>query len=330
MIDVFALARSGVLQSLPPEGILPNVRFCESEDDGFLEIEELLGFENAGFLGRLERLILFQDNNQTQIYTNQVQISLYLETEGELLRADDRGRELLGRLRLKRRHLDLMDSFPYDVLNLDFCDSYYRTPHAKLMEMNKVLDKIIEWQGRKPIQSGARTAAEVRRFGMLITCRHDDMSFPVGGYDRLKVLFRENQTNLQGFSEAVASIGVPPDPDQWISSDKYGFFLSVWPKEILGLARRHGWIARIVCYAHYRRQNTYNIATLACEFSRDGSPNAYLEQSIRLLSPASKVQVSDIDRNSASGKALLSDLTEVVQRRNQRARLRNRPELPDP
>src|ERR1700731_5409158 len=51
MIDVFMLVNEKILR-LDPEGYsIPSVRFCESDEEQFPEIMDLIAVENAGALG---------------------------------------------------------------------------------------------------------------------------------------------------------------------------------------------------------------------------------------------------------------------------------------
>jgi hypothetical protein len=65
MIDVFMLLRENILK-LDPDGYsIPSVRFCEVDSEQYTEITDMLAVENAGTLGELEKVILFQEDDFT-------------------------------------------------------------------------------------------------------------------------------------------------------------------------------------------------------------------------------------------------------------------------
>jgi hypothetical protein len=55
------------------------------------------------------------------------------------------------KLLLKRTHFNVRSSFPYDFINLDFCQYYYPRPPG-MLRVNETVDKILDWQ-RRPTRS---------------------------------------------------------------------------------------------------------------------------------------------------------------------------------
>ncbi|MBN2084663.1 MAG: hypothetical protein JW748_05520 [Anaerolineales bacterium] len=61
---------------------MTSVSFCETNPDQFDEIKELIGRKNAGFLGGLEDIVLFTDDDFTAQFPTLDSISNKLEDEG--------------------------------------------------------------------------------------------------------------------------------------------------------------------------------------------------------------------------------------------------------
>ena len=66
---------------------------------------------------------MFQDDDFTSQFPTLESISVQLENEN--LQSEG---EKVDRLQLKRNHFHVKASFPYDFINLDFCDYYYPKP----------------------------------------------------------------------------------------------------------------------------------------------------------------------------------------------------------
>lgn len=142
MIDVYMLVKESVLQVDETERRILGVAFCELEKTVFPEMIELIGSEESGFRARLEDLALFNDIPETQTLDSMAALEAFLEEEGEGLNP-----ELQEVIENKRRHLQFQSLFPFDFLNLDFCDRYYGFP-PDVMKINMTIDKLLEWQRR--------------------------------------------------------------------------------------------------------------------------------------------------------------------------------------
>ena len=68
MIDVFMLAREDVLEYDSLRHAIDTVVFCECDEEHVPVMRELVGRENSGFLGKLEEIVLFEDDIFTLQY----------------------------------------------------------------------------------------------------------------------------------------------------------------------------------------------------------------------------------------------------------------------
>jgi hypothetical protein len=123
MIDIFMLVREGLLSIDDQSNAIESVQFCELDPEDFYEIRDLIAREDAGFQAALEKAVLFQDDDFTAECPDLDSIALRLEDEA-VLNDDVKAEQLV----LKRTYFRIKESFPYDFINLDFCDRYYPEP----------------------------------------------------------------------------------------------------------------------------------------------------------------------------------------------------------
>jgi len=326
MIDVFMLAREGVLAYDPIQGVVTDVRFCELDNEQFPEILELVGAENAGFFGELEDLVLFQDNDFTAQYPTLDSIEEALEDEGLSI-------EYRKRLQTKRIHIYLKSSFPYDFINLDFCGYYYPRP-PEILRINQTVQRFLDWQ-RAPGPSDASVKKKItaNTFLLSVTCRHDN-DFPQDAETRLANLVRSNCRSHAAYKRYLENSRGITDLNTWIKSTRDDFFLSTWPKEISAMAKEYQWDVEVIGYLNYDRlsdeNQPYKIICLMCRFKRVTDDPNYLQVAIDALDQSKRKLILDISRNSEQGKDLLKNLSEIVKLRNQQAQIKQRPLLPDP
>lgn len=326
MIDVFMLAKEKVLNYDPLRGTVRHVRFCESDDEQFPEIRELIGIENAGFSGKLEDLVLFKDNHLTARYPTLDDIGLALEDEGLAV-------EKKAILDTKRTHLYLKSSFPYDFINLDFCGYYYPKPPG-ILKINRTVEKFLDWQrqsGNGEISKG--TKIQVNKFLLSVTCRHDK-DFPREAERRLAKLVRNNCETYPDYKTYLEKERQVSNLNAWIQKERNDFFLSTWPKEISRLAQQYQWNMEILEYVHYDRltekRQPYKIACLVCRFARSSDDPNDMQIALDALDQSKRKFIPDIGKNTQDGRVLLRDLAEIRRLRNQQAIRKRRPLLPAP
>ena len=294
------------------------------ESEQFTEIRDLISKEDTGFLGRLEDLVLFEEDDFTAQFPTLGSISHALEDER---RQDDYIQ--IDRLQLKRDHFNLRSSFPYDYINLDFCQYYYPIPPG-MLRINKTVERLLDWQ-KRPSEDGDKIQLE--DFVLAVTCRHD-ADFPEEAEARLTELIRENCTTSCEYKERLKDFRGGERIEDWVRQNKQDFFFAGWPKDIARTAMNSGWAMEILEYVYYQRtgdeQNPYIIACLIAKFWRDDLATSYVPTALFALSKENRKLIGDIDRNSRAGKEVIENLRGVVTIRNEQARRKLRPELPDP
>lgn len=322
MIDVFMLVREGLLRVDPDSNSISRVQFCECDSDQFGEIREMIAREDAGFFGQLEDVILFRNDDFTAQFPTRESIAMKLE---------DVGLEIgkLDRLLLKRTHIDVRSSFPYDLVNLDFCQYYYPHPPG-MLRVNETVEQVLDWQRRR---SDDGEDVHVEEFILTVTCRYD-VEFPTEAEARLTELIRNNCTTSPRYKEEVEKTRGTAQVEEWIGKDREDLFFSAWPKEIARLAKEYGWSMEVLDYVYYRRvgdgNNPYVIACLVARFSRSNLIPDYIPTALFALNPENRKFIAEIDRDSPEGQQLLENLGNIVAVRNEQARLRHRSELPNP
>ncbi|MGH9873586.1 MAG: hypothetical protein ACRD9S_14145 [Pyrinomonadaceae bacterium] len=324
MIDVFMLAREGILEHNESYGNLKEVVFCEYDQEHYPEIIEMIGVEGSGFPNKLEPLVLFEDTDYTSQFPSITSIQLELE-DLDLAEGD---REILM---LKRQHLEFAQKFPFDFLNLDFCGYYYPTPPG-ILQINRTVDRMVGLQSRQNLDQDGKSIS-IDEFVLAVTCKFD-ANVPSEAFTRLERIVEENRDQYEAYSEALLATTGTLRPEEWHAEDDYDFFLGAWPKELLSVARARGWGLVFQDYLHYQRTSDegedYHIISLVCHFRRNESPDTYLAESIRVLNSDSRLFIDEVERNSVEGGIILGDLEEIVTLRNQRARFVGRLELDAP
>jgi hypothetical protein len=331
MIDVFMMAKEDILSHDGDYGNISDVVFCESNSNHFPEITEMLGVEGSGFFGRLEEMVLFQDDDYTAQFPEIRHIEEEIEREGESIEPAMR-----LRLDLKIQHLEFAKKFPRDYINLDFCELYYLKPEdeppVEVFQVSNTVERILRLQAQVGVDDDGQRVT-VNEFVMCITCRYDD-TLPNQAFVRLENIVRKNSEDNDEYRNAVEHLKGTAVPREWRETDAFDFFLASWPKDLLRTAHSTGWEMEVLDYVYYDRpddgRGPYRIVCLVARFERNVDPPTYIDQAISVLTPESRVAIPEISRKSDLGKNLLSDLSSVVNVRNQRADRIGREPLPEP
>lgn len=323
MIDVFMLVRERLIVLDSENYAISSIRFCECDAEQFAEIKDLIAREDAGVFGRLEDIVLFKDDDFTAQCPTLASITAKLEDE----RLQDDYTQI-DRLQLKRTHIEVMATFPYDFINLDFCDYYYPNP-PDMLRINETVRRVLDWQRRSSDDGGK---VQLDEFILAVTCRHDD-SFPKPAEDRLVALVEENCATSDYYKEQLVKTRGTAEVQEWLGSNRQDFFFAGWPKDIGRSAKEYGWSMDILDYVYYERQgdhsNSYVIACLVARFKRANSNPDYLKAALHALDAGNRQLIGNVDPASKDGQRLIKNLSEVVALRNEQARRKNRPELPD-
>jgi hypothetical protein len=327
MIDVFMLAKEKVLDYDKRHLSIDAVVFCEYNQEDVPMMRELIGREDSGFEGKLEDLVLFEDDAFTTSLPDLRAVENYRIRKGESLTEAQN-----ERLQKKIDHLELQRCFPFDFMNLDFCDHYYPEP-PDIMEVNKTVERMLEWQRRvRHVSPLSKMPGKVDEFVMAITCRHDT-HLPREAEERLLNLIRSNCEEHPIYKEQLQA-SRPRELEEWVELSNLDFFLTGWPKEIAHLADQKQWDMEIIEYVHYSRISDsgqpYEMVCLVCAFKRTEISETYLDVSMQALDESQRITINAVDRGDENGKALLNDLTSIVKLRNVHAEHAKRDMLPMP
>jgi hypothetical protein len=325
MIDVYMLVKEKVLTVDEADSRIPGVAFCELEKNVFPEMLELIGVEESGFRAKLEELTLFSDVPETQPLDTMAALEGFLEDRGEAL--DDTLREVVEN---KRRHLLFRSLFPFDFLNLDFCDRYYGTP-PDVLKINMTIDKLLDWQ-RQPGKKSNGTPFSVNRFVIAITCRVEKR-LPKATSARLANFIGENAQSHVEYKAALQLRGIN-NVTKWSIEEPLDFFMSAWPKEIARLALMKQWDIKVHDHAFYDRVgdsgDAYHMVCLVVEFTQTTICSTYLTAATQSLDQSGRTEIRKIEPTDTDGKRLLADLRLIVNLRNKQAKRAGREELPEP
>jgi hypothetical protein len=325
MIDVYMLVKEQILAFDTETRRVQGVSFCEYNQEIFPEMTELIGVEEAGFLAKLEDLVLFQDVPQTQTLSSDDALTAFLEESGEGLET-----ALREKVEEKRRHLSFQRLFPFDFFNLDFCDRYYGDP-PDVMKIHTTIDKLLEWQ-RQPGMMTSGQEFSVTRFVVTITCRVD-LRTPADAIRRLKEMVSNNRAENDEYKEALQARSIG-NLDSWASEAPLDFFMSAWPKEIARLAKQKSWNITIHDHAYYDRQSdrgeNYDMVCLVVEFAQTNICNTYLSAVRQCLDENARMQIPRFEPTQGDGTSLLTNLRDIVNLRNTQASSFARDQLPDP
>lgn len=323
MIDVFSFIKEKVISYDSALHKINHVKFCENRPDIFPEVKEMIGYEDSGFLGRLQDIALFKGDPYTDKFTSKRDIDAELERLGE-----DIGKEKKQRLALKLDYLRLQEAFPFDFLNLDFCDVYYPNP-PNTMQINSTISQLVEWQGRLGVDNGQQFS--LRRFLLAVTCRFDD-TVSNDAYNRMATVLAGNQREYPQYRIALERRPLGNNLRQWRRKNPLDFFLSAWPKELLQIMERHQWRMEIRGFVFYFRVGEsgkrYIIVSLLCDCVRQSSLGTHEKQSLWLLDNNNREKLEPPSRSSPVGRSLYGHLKAVVVLRNAQARFCSRPLLP--
>jgi len=325
MIDVYMLVKEKILPFDGETRRVQGASFCENDQKIFPEMKELIGVEEAGFLATLEDLVLFRDDPKTQTLDSETALTRYLEEQGEGL--DTVVRE---KVEEKRRHLLFRGLFPFDFLNLDFCDRYYGNP-PDVMKIHSTIDKLLEWQ-RRPGKTDSGREFSVERFVVAITCRVD-LKTPADAVSRLKHMVANNSSEHDSYKQALENRSIS-NLDSWAHKSPLDFFMAAWPKEIARLAREKSWDITIHDHAFYDRQSdrgeNYHMVCLVVEFTPTIFCNTYLSAVTQCLDEGARKAIPRFEPGKGGGTSLVTSLREIVEIRNQQASKFARELLPDP
>ncbi len=235
-IDVFMLEREGILQRSDKTGRLEGVYFCEKNEESFGTIADLIGSPTQGFQGEFEKIVLFEDDE---------------ETEGKNFDDDDFfSSKIRKRLRYKDTHSRLKEAFPFDIINLDVFGVMFPARKGVITPLIKSLARMLEWQtsSKFPVND-----APCKKFTLFLTSHIDPDITDTDAIQQLENRLGENlRTNTDFLSAFLTRYG--HDQVEKLVKDNFAeFFCLSLSKYIINRALFHlGW------KVSYRPQYLYN------------------------------------------------------------------------
>ena len=319
-IDVFMLAREGILKRSEETGRLEGVYFCEEDLRKFGIIADLIGSPENGFQGEFEKIVLFKDDEETTDKT--------LEDEQE--DQDPYTPEMRQKLRYKDKHLRLRKAFPFDIINLDVCGVMFPPRRDIMAPLLESIIQILAWQTESKFLINER---ECKRFTLFLTSHIDPSDTNQNAIEQLENRVIENINTNEGFRSAfVGHYG--HDLVKKLVQDNFAeFFCIALPKFIIHEALfRFGW--KVTCgptYLYnrdYRREENrqYQIMHTVSVYERIPGfgrsldiPNVdqYTQSVIQLVNDQIK-WIDDVIENLDVSRELEEDLKKIVELRDQR------------
>jgi hypothetical protein len=151
-IDVFMLEQNRVVRRSGQTGRLEGIFFCEKDEAAFGQIADLIGSPEQGFQGEFERIVLFEDD---------------ADTEGRSIQDDEPYEEpVRKKLRYKDAHARLRASFPFDIINLDVYGNMFPPNKSVIARLLSSIIRILEWQ----TESLFPNDRPCQRFTLFLTC----------------------------------------------------------------------------------------------------------------------------------------------------------------
>ncbi len=155
-IDVFMLEREEILKRSEETGYLEGVYFCEEDLEKFGKIANLIGSAEQGFQGAFEKIVLFEDDEETTGKT--------LEDE------DSYPPEIHEKLIFKDAHHRLHEAFPFDIINLDVFGVMFPARKGIITPLLESIIQILEWQTESRFSINNR---ECDQFTLFLTSHID-------------------------------------------------------------------------------------------------------------------------------------------------------------
>ena len=230
-IDVFMLEREHILKRSIQTGRLEGVYFCEKNPEDFGKIASLIGSPEQGFQGEFDKIVLFEDDQDTK------NLDLYA---GDSDKEEDPAfsEELRKKLRYKDAHQRLRKAFPFDILNLDILGMMFPPRKGVITPLLKSLIKILEWQAQTPFPNGH----PCHQFTLFLTSHIDPDNTDTEAIKQLTIRFAENIENNIAFRSAFLNLYGHEDTSKFVKDKFAEFFCLAFPKYIIHRALfKLGW-----------------------------------------------------------------------------------------
>ena len=318
-IDVFMLEYEGILERSKKTGYLESVYFCEKDPGDFARIANLIGLSAQGFLGEFEKIVLFEDDE---------------ETEGKT-RDDGNYHPSTVRKKLinKDAHCRLRKAFPFDIINLDVCGVMFPPRKGIMTPLLKSIIQILEWQTESRFSANNR---ECKQFTLFLTSHVDQDDTDPEAIRQLEERVNDNISMNKDLQSAFSNRYGHDQADKLACEDFAEFFRVALPKFIIYTALfKFGWkITSGPTHLYnrdYRRETNkqYQIMHTASVYERIPDfqrrldmPNMgqYMQSVLQLVNDEVK-WVEEAIKNPETNQKLQANLDQIVELRDQRQKL---------
>lgn len=250
-VDVFMFEYLNYIYREPGTKRLSNVYFFENDEEAFSAITKMIGSEQQGFFGDFKKIVL-------QPIVEDAEDPMYEPVNEE-------EREML---RLRNLKANLLATFPFDVINLDFYGNFFPKYEERFSESCQSFKQILEFQR-------ISNSYECKRFLMYLTV-YTPVTIEHINRDAFNTLEGAIYTNFQHekFCQAFNRRFSHQDPKsiEFHLSFIIGFAKQVLFKESYNV----GWeptLKEIFCYDREKPSTgeEYKMSTFIVEFTRNDS-----------------------------------------------------------
>ncbi len=232
-IDVFMLEREGILKRSEETGRLEGVYFCEKDPESFGIIADLIGSPDQGFRGAFEKIVLFEEDQETMGKTSEDE-SFYPS-------------EIREKLSYKDAHRRLRKAFPFDIINLDVCGVTFPLKKGIIRPLIEAITQILEWQTEPEVSSDER---ECKKFTLFLTSHIDPSLTDRSAIHQLESRVIENICTNTSFQAAFVRQYGHTHVNQLVDEDFPEFFSVALPKYMIYKASSDlGW--KVTCGPTY-------------------------------------------------------------------------------
>ncbi len=317
-IDVFMFEHEGILERSKETGYLEGVYFCERDPGNFARIADLIGLTAQGFPGEFEKIVLFEDDEDTEGKTR---------GDGNYYPSQVR-KKLIN----KDAHCRLRKAFPFDIINLDVCGVMFPPKKGVMAPLLKSIIQILEWQTESRFSINN---LECKQFTLFLTSHVDQDDTNQTAIEQLQKRVNDNISMNRDFQSAFFNRYGHDQAGRLAGEDFANFFCIALPKYIIHTAlHQFGWeITSGPTYLFnrdYRREekqyqimHTVSVCERIPNFqqSLDAPSTRQYIQSVTQLVKAGVKWVDDAIENSDINRELEEDLKRIVELRNRHQKL---------
>ena len=314
-IDVFMLERAGILNRSEETGRLEGVYFCEKNDEVFGEIAELIGSTQQGFRGKFEKIVLFEDDE---------------DTEGKALLDEDENLHpprIHEKLQIKDAHDRLHKAFPFDIINFDMEGNMFPGSNTTIARMLESILQILKWQTEARFPNNR----ECKRFTLFLTAHIEQPVTNQNAIEELERRLSDNIASSEDFRKAFVKRYCHDNAAKLICENFAEFFSLALPKfMIYRVLHDLGW--KVTCsptylYTRERKKNEqYQIMHTVSVYERIPNfqqsldvPN--MRQYIQAITQLVENTVKWVDKilTPERKQELEEDLKQIINFRNSRS-----------